>query len=712
VAPPAGKAFSAGPRKKDSRRSDIELRTLLAGPVVRRVDARTALIWVATSEEVGVGAEVFRLDPGTGVAGPLVGRGRGEVVRLGARLFVHLIEATPFERGFPVDTLLGYDLVLEGEGEGAPHRLADLGLLAGPERLVYGNLPLPSFFIRERDPTLNVVHGSCRLLHGAGEDALISVDEILSRTAHDLGRRPCALFLTGDQIYADDVAGPLIGHLRELADELMGAGDSTSVPGTPSLDQVPVGGRKNIALERAKFTSDKAGNHLMSFGEFAAMYVTAWNRQNWPAAFPDPDTTLEDGQRMAPAALRARQKYRREVRDLERARAALGAVRRVLANTACYMTFDDHDVTDDWNLTGRWRENVKASPTGRRIVANALAAYWAFQGWGNAPAAYPDSWTQVVSDHLRGSGSAHDYETMLWSFDGWSFVAPTVPPTLVLDTRTQRAFDAGEGAARLVGPDERARLRDLVNDCGHDPASPLTVVSPVPVCGLELQERRQKFLVKQVGPYEIDFEAWQSNLQGFVDLMCFLVEELGLEKCLFLSGDVHYGLNLRFIFSIGERRIAITQLVSSGFKHSGIVSKSALNALGSLVRARHERVGWKRPPPVQDGRSWRRRVMMRAVNTDDWAEDAPVFLSPGRARQLKADRPPDFRELRLYVRSSGPGRSILVGENNAGLVRVTGDDVEHLLLSRSRNGTQMRAATIRYGVDDDEVQPFFSGEER
>jgi hypothetical protein len=677
---------------------------------VRRVESRAALIWVATSEEVRVGAEVFRIDPGSGVVGPLVGQGRGELVRLGPRLFVHLIEATPFEAGFPVDTLLGYDLVLEAEEGGAAERLADLGLLAGPERLVYGNLPLPSFFIRERDPTLNVVHGSCRLLHGAGEDAMISVDEVLSRSAHDLGRRPSALFLTGDQIYADDVAGPMIGHLRELADTLMGAGDSTSVPGAPSLDLVPVGGREDVAREGARFTSDKAGNHLMSFGEFAAMYLTAWNRQNWPPSFRDEDSALEDRRRMSPAAMRARQKHRREVRDLERARVALGAVRRVLANTACYMTFDDHDVTDDWNLTGRWRENVKASPTGRRIVANALAAYWAFQGWGNAPSAYPDSWAGVVSDHLRGSGSAHDYETMLWSFDGWSFVAPTVPPTVVLDTRTQRAFDAPEGAARLVGPNERARLRDLVNNCARDPAGPLTVVSPVPVCGLELQERRQKFLVKQVGPYEIDFEAWQSNLQGFVDLMCFLVEDLGLEKCLFLSGDVHYGLNLRFVFGIGQRRIAITQLVSSGFKHSGIASKSALNALGSLVRARHERVGWKRPPPVQDGRSWRRRVMMRAVNTDDWADDAPVFLSPGRARQLKADRPPDFRELRLYIKPSGPGRSILVGENNAGLVRVTGDEVEHLLLSRSRNGTQMRTATIRFGVDDDEIEPFFSGE--
>jgi hypothetical protein len=694
------------------RRSDIELQRLLAGPVVRRVEGRAAFIWAATSEDIVVEAEVFRLEPGTGVAGPLVGRGRAETVRLGPRLFVHLVEAAPLDASFPVDTVLGYDLILGPGDAGGGGRLGDLGLLAGPERLVYGNLPLPSFFIRERESTLNVVHGSCRLLHGAGEDALLSVDETLSRTAHDLGRRPSALFLTGDQIYADDVASPLIGHVRDMADALMGAEDSTSVPGVPSLDLLPLGGRKEVALERAKFTSDKAGNHLMSFGEFAAMYLIAWNRQNWPATFSRGDAGLGDGRGWAPAAMLDRQKYRRQMKDLERARAALGAVRRVLANVACYMTFDDHDVTDDWNLTARWQENVKGSSTGRRIVANALAAYWAFQGWGNAPGAYPQSWPAVLGEHLRGSANAHDYESMLWSFGDWSFVAPTVPPTLVLNTRTRRAFDAPEGAARLVGPEERARLRDLVNDCGRDPEAPLIVVSPVPVCGLELQERRQKFLVKQVGPYEIDFEAWQSNLQGFVDLMCLLVEDLGLEKCLFLSGDVHYGLNLRFMFAVGRSRIAITQLVSSGFKHSGLASKTALNALGSLVRRRHERVGWEKPPQASGSRSWRRRVMRRAVNTDDWAEDAPVFLSPGQARKLRADRPPDYRELRLYVKPAGPGRSLLVGENNAGLVRMTGDEVEHLLLSRSRKGTQVRAATIRFGVDDDEVETFLSGEER
>lgn len=100
--------------------------------------------------------------------------------------------------------------------------------------------------------------------------------------------------------------------------------------------------------------------------------------------------------------------------------------------------------------------------------------------------------------------------------------------------------------------------------------------------------------------------------------------------------------------------------------------------------------------------------MLRAVNTDDWADDAPVFLAPGRARQLKIEREPDYRELRLYVKPSGPGSSILVGENNSGLVRLTGDEVEHVLLSRGKKGTKVRAASIRFGTTDEDVSSFFS----
>ncbi len=67
---------------------------------------------------------------------------------------------------------------------------------------------------------------------------------------------------------------------------------------------------------------------------------------------------------------------------------SLPRVRRALANVPTYMVFDDHDVTDDWNLGRAWRDRVFTSPLGRRIVMNALVAYVVFQDWGNDPVRY------------------------------------------------------------------------------------------------------------------------------------------------------------------------------------------------------------------------------------------------------------------------------------------------------------------------------------
>ena len=47
---------------------------------------------------------------------------------------------------------------------------------------------------------------------------------------------------------------------------------------------------------------------------------------------------------------------------------SLPRVRRALANVPTYMVFDDHDVTDDWNLGRAWRDRVFTSPLGRRII--------------------------------------------------------------------------------------------------------------------------------------------------------------------------------------------------------------------------------------------------------------------------------------------------------------------------------------------------------
>ncbi len=428
----------------------MALPDLLAGPILRRTESTRVTIWLATLPHLEVRGEILA-SPRAERADEVLARGDARTVRLGPALAVHLLTLRPASGAFPTDELLGYDVELRAPG-GPGRRLRDLGLLEGAASLAYGALDRPSFFIRARLPALRVLHGSCRLLHGAGEDALVAVDEALAEAEGDVARLPGATFLTGDQIYADDVAGPMIVHVRAVASELMGRADETSVPGMPDLSRIPIGGRGHLVLERARFTSARPSDHLMSFGEFAAMYLCAWSEAVWPPSFPSADDALgTGGSRLARA--RQKRKYERQTRHLQAARRALGSVRRVLANVPTYMCFDDHDTTDDWNLTRSWRESVQASPSGRRIVANALASYWAFQCWGNDPDLFDDDFIKVVEGFLSGGegASEDDFDSLMWSFDRWSYFAPTDPPTIVLDTRTQRGYDSPQGGARLLG---------------------------------------------------------------------------------------------------------------------------------------------------------------------------------------------------------------------------------------------------------------------
>ncbi|MDQ4058966.1 MAG: hypothetical protein M3124_07570, partial [Actinomycetota bacterium] len=478
----------------------------------------------------------------------------------------------------------------------------------------------------------------------------------------------------------------------QLGQEVIGPHDQTSVPDMPPLNEVDVYGRQELMTERARFTSGNAENHLVSFGEFAAMYLISWEPSHWPDRLPEVEESLEGLEGVERSKLE--RLYNTEYAGLERARAAVPAIRRVLANAPIYTIFDDHDVTDDWNLTRKWCEQVRSSPAGRRVITNALASFWAFQGWGNNPDAFDDEFLRRVADLLGQENPGDELDDLMWNIDCWSYTLPTRPVTVALDTRTQRSFDSDEGAARLISESELERIRKLVRDSGHRRSDPLVLVSPVPVFGLELQERRQKFLVGKVGPYEIDFEAWHSNLQGFVDFMCFLVDELELKFCVLLSGDVHYGMNVEASFQHHDRKLRFAQLVSSSFKHSGKLSKSGIELLGQLVSKKHERVGWDKPPTVASATGLREKVLERQANTDEWNGDAPVFLGPKRMTVLRIEQDPEYRERRSYVRPEEPRSSYLIGENNIGVVSIREHEVVHCLLSVREGDPRPRTATI------------------
>jgi len=89
------------------------------------------------------------------------------------------------------------------------------------------------------------------------------------------------------------------------------------------------------------FTTANAHNHLISLNEVMAMYLLVWSPVCWrlvtmkPPVLSAKDAATYQGQQAA-------------IDDFV---AGLPRASRALAHLPTYMIFDDHDVTDDWNLS-------------------------------------------------------------------------------------------------------------------------------------------------------------------------------------------------------------------------------------------------------------------------------------------------------------------------------------------------------------------------
>lgn len=410
---------------------------LLAGPVVRRVDPKAVTVWVALSQPGTVQLRVWAGDQVSTGAGT-VQSGAAVVAESvawptrawGDKLFTATVTApTQGVGGLTAGTIFAYDVMVNGQG------LKELDLLkdtsgagggidaAAPPRLALGYLTdhLPTF--ATPSPTidgLRVAHTSCRKAHGLGSDALAWLDDLIEDHRSDVDERPQQLFLTGDQIYADDVAAPLLGMLQSLAKELLGydetivmAGGAAGVGTTRvALKDLPPLRRGRLCAEVAKLSSTDCASHLLGFGEFTAMYLAAWSPRVW-RAMPDrsalfteiPQATLDErhltlfekahGDRATWEAADVEAEADGDGTGGDRARIqafslTVAKVARLLANCATYMVFDDHEITDDWYISALWRSRVLTSPLGRSVIRNGLMAYCVFQAPGNDPAKWQE----------------------------------------------------------------------------------------------------------------------------------------------------------------------------------------------------------------------------------------------------------------------------------------------------------------------------------
>lgn len=721
-----------------------DLPLVLAGPVLQRVTSEAVSVWVAVQRPCQVQLTVSSTtQAGHQIGAPLMA-GHQATMAFGTYLHVVVVTARLL-RAEPLvsDRIYAYDLAFTlDDAESSPLSLqAALCSHQFPRvEISYFAHQQPTFVLPATHlDDLRMVHGSCRKPHGDGFDALPILDCLIEAAASEPQCRPQQLFMTGDQIYGDDVAAPLLWVATHVGEALLGWEERLPVgPREPddvvyyTPTELLPGERAEVATAQAGFTAglqgkqQKVTSHLLSLGEYYASYLLAWSPVCWPKIPP--------GQAIMRDRTAIRQ-WEQEARDMRQFVHTLWKVRRALANIPAYSIFDDHDVSDDWNLNQAWCLRVLGRPLGRRVVQNALLAYALFQGWGNTPwqfeAAQPGAkllqaaqawsasqgtdaaaWAAIaryvglppsdpltrlptfVPDDLDPSVMrlARDPDALTWHFS----VTGPCHEVMVLDTRNWRGYPADDkpiAPPMLLSP--QAFDQQLIQPLQRQPDAPqrLTfVVAPTNVFGLKVIDWIHHWKLNQKQVFSTDVgDAWNIHSAALAQFLTTLFNQR--QHVVVLSGDIHYSSVVRLSHTTLEPATlsVLVQLTCSAIKNEELLTRLLHTRLKDWLLPERVRrwQGWSQPPDMVEltARSqtcdrttppdwlcaleW---IPRQRSETASFGTDIPWLLPPWkRARQAR------WRWLRPLMawkyRWFQDGREV-VGLNNLALISFEQPDSE------------------------------------
>ncbi len=604
------------PSAKDTRPQEnpeqvfAQLPLVLAGPILRRTERQQVSVWIALKQSCRVTLQIYATEQDGRSLGPCLGSAQASTLAIGTALHLVVVtvqspDLTLLESGqiyaydltFNLAFDLAHDLELPPQSDAefaAPIPLAS-GLCSPRLPTVsvsYFDHGLPTFALDPVDLNhLRIFHGSCRKLGGEGNDALQILDLAIAHTAHQANHRPHQLFLTGDQIYGDEMNGPCLAAIIQAEALLLGWEEPLPLPPDKGVAQLEPGQRKDLAEEEAgltaslKNTPEKASNHLFRLGEYCSAYLFSWSQCLWQLPFLDSQTLGLTG--------KTAQQWNQTLDQLKAFANAQHRVRRALANIPTYMIFDDHDVSDDWNLNQAWCYRVFEKPLGQRVVFNALLAYALFQGWGNTPDRLQSSRSGIlgaIAQWCTSQGRDLEAQEKVWNHLGlphrkpisrcpqfeqdqdaeifqrdtqaipWHYTVQGLNhQVLVLDTRTWRGYcidkDPTAPAQLLCHRAIETQLSALVKL--SDPSSPANtlsvsqsipkltfVVVPTNLFGLKLLDQIQTLARWRGDEFDMDVgDSWnqtESNRNAFLRM---LFEQH--QRVVVLSGDIHFSSSIR-----------------------------------------------------------------------------------------------------------------------------------------------------------------------
>lgn len=599
--------------------------------MLRKVTAESVTVWIALRKSAAVTLEVRATHA---LTDPTLVASTMSTTKIGPRLHIVAVTAT-LATSLANGTTYFYHLAFQTGTESMQLSAAIGGSVA--TILAYPPYQLPSFSLPPADlPRLRIIHGSCRKPNGEKPDALPILNNLIAQSVESPLDRPHQLIMSGDQIYADEVADILLMMLTEAGETLIGPDGIPSTMGSEIPPSLLWPTSREQMIYDAGFTTVDRRSHLMSLGEFLAMYLFVWSDVLWPPTMPDVAdlmVLLDDGgdEHVWKAADKKRDWMTAHFERVLVFAETVGDVRRALANVPTYMIFDDHDVTDDWNMYQTFCDQVYSGPIGVRVVQNALCAYALCQHWGNAPEQFRsgplfDPAGKQLLDLFDGASSYddlaanlallailgihksiqlfdhahtnppyavfHEQGTRAFVGGGWTdslsllyhyTIEGPAHQVIVADSRTWRSFPRTSGWAApdlIAAPIILDQIGNALAANGRQVMLVMTTnIAPAPALRQGARDLPIKPLLRSKYRLEDMSDAWEPERIDFSRLLAALARHVGRAgSVVVLSGDVHTSSAARIQYWADSQldepgpptpaQLVVAQLVGSPF-HNG-----------------------------------------------------------------------------------------------------------------------------------------------
>jgi hypothetical protein len=263
-------------------------------------------------------------------------------------------------------------------------------------------------------------------------------------------------------------------------------------------------------------------------------------------------------------------------------------IRWLFSTVSVSMQWDDHDMSDDWNISRSWLEEMRRTSWWHRRATAGVMSYWVYQHLGNlSPEALDgDDLYRRVRGNDRATAALRDFAATAHTTGAgtrWSFCR---------DLGDTRVIFVDSRAGRVLGEDERSIVDDeewdwivehATGDFDH-----LLIATTVPWLlspGFHHLEAWSERLcdgawgrpAAKIGEKlrrALDFDHWASFGDSFQALRG-LLEEVGSGErgrapasIVVLSGDVHHAYLAETAFATGSGvRSAVYQAVCSPYRN-------------------------------------------------------------------------------------------------------------------------------------------------